>query len=100
LTTAIETKLGILEKRFDKEMSGEGKATSAADTERDTRAIGILIKNLEQVTEYSHAHELGTKLSGAAAKSAARAASELADEADRLRRDLAERLQRLADAAP
>ena len=107
LTTAIETKLKLLERRFEREMAGldqatgttRAKALSAADFERDTRAIGQLIKNLEHVTEYDHDQQLGKRLSGAAAKSASLATSALADEADRLRRELGERLQRLVDPA-
>ncbi len=102
LTAAIETKLALLERRFAREMEASAtkdKATSAADTERDTRTIGLIIKNLEQVSEYGHAHQPGPHLRGAAAKSAALAASQLADEADRLRRELGERLSRFIDAA-
>ncbi len=110
LTNAIDTKLTLLERRFERELTGlsvTGKALSAADFERDTRNIGLLIKNLEQVTEFDHAHLLArratgggtSQLHGAAAKSVNLAAAALADEADRLRRELAERLQRLVDPA-
>ena len=108
LTNAIDTKLKLLERRFERQMAGidtaTGKGVSAADTERDIRAIGLLIKNLEHVTDYDHGRQLGKSanakaLSGAAAKSASLAASALADEADRLRRELGERLQRLVDPA-
>jgi hypothetical protein len=99
LTNAIETKLKLLERRFEREMTTPGKGLSAADFERDTRNIGLLIKNLEQVTEYDHDQQLGKRLSGAAAKSASLATSALADEADRLRRELGERLSRLVDPA-
>lgn len=98
LTNAIETKLKLLERRFQREMDGKTPA-SAADFERDTRNIGLLFKNLEQVTEYDHAHTLGRRITGAAAKSAALASTALADEADRLRSELAARLQRFIDAA-
>ena len=103
LTNAIDTKLKLLERRFEREMAGldtaRGKAISAADFERDTRNIGLLIKSLEQVTDYDQTRQLGARITGAAAKSASIAASALADEADRLRRELAERLQRLVDPA-
>ena len=112
LYAVIDAKLSLLEQRFANEMTilanGKGKATSSsADHERDTRAIGTLIKNLEHVTEYDDGH-FGTaapgaaganKLKGAAAQSASLAATRLADEADRKRRELAERLQRFIDAA-
>ena len=103
LYAVIDTKLTLLERRFAREMitfeSGIGKSASAADNERDTRAIGTLIKNLEQVTDYDHGHEPGKAITGAAAKSAALASTQLADEADRIRRELGERLQRFVDTA-
>ena len=103
LTNAIDTKLKLLERRFEREMAGldvrNGKTISAADFERDTRTIGTLIKNLEQVTEYDHGHQFGKSIRGAAAKSAAIATNALADEADRIRSELAARLQRFVDAA-
>lgn len=106
LTNAIETKLTLLERRFAREMAGlddtkptKRAASTAADFERDTRSIGGLIKNLEQVTEYDHAHPNGRRISGAAAKSASLASTALADEADRLRSELAARLQRFIDVA-
>ena len=65
LTNAIDTKLKLLERRFEREMAGldvrNGKTISAADFERDTRTIGTLIKNLEQVTEYDHGHQFGVE---------------------------------------
>lgn len=112
LYAAIDTKLSLLERRFASEMAsldaGKTKAISAADNERDTRTIGTLIKTLEQVTEYDHGHESGKRipggtaakiLHGAAAKSAAAASASLADETDRLRRELGDRLQRLVETA-
>ncbi len=102
LTDAIDTKLQLLERRFEHELASadtRDHRISSADFERDTRNIGLLIKNLEQVTDYDHAHSQGKRITGAAAKSASIAASALVDEADRLRRELAERLQRLVDTA-
>ena len=103
LYAVIDAKLNLLERRFALELTGKNKLASSADTERDTRAIGILIKNLEQVTAYddgqTHGKSAGSALKGAAAKSAALAATQLADEADRIRRELGERLQRFVDTA-
>ena len=102
LTNAIDTKLKLLERRFEREMSSVDnarKTASAADFERDTRSIGLLIKNLEQVTNYEDGHELGKRITGAAAKSATLASTALADEADRIRTELAARLQRFVDTA-
>jgi hypothetical protein len=102
LTDAIDTKLQLLERRFEHELASadtRSHSISSADFERDTRNIGLLIKNLEQVTDFDHAHSPGKRITGAAAKSVSVATSALVDEADRLRRELAERLQRLVDTA-
>ncbi len=83
LTAAIETKLALLERRFARELaasaSGKDNPTTPADAERDSRTISLIIKNLEQVSEYGHAPQPGPHLRGAAAKSAALAATQLAD---------------------
>ena len=93
---AIDTKLKVMELRMEKELTASTKpAPSSADHERDTRAIATLIKTLESVTEL----EIG--LDRAAGETAANTdagpedARALADEADRFRRELAQRLQRL-----
>ena len=112
LYAVIDAKLSLLERRFARDMAnletGKGKAVTSADNERDIRAIGTMIKTLEQMTDYDHGTDPGKSigrsgtaslLSGAAAKSAALAATQLADEADRLRRELGERLQRFVDTA-
>jgi hypothetical protein len=65
----------------------DGGTTSAADHERDARSIGTLIKSLEKVTEIETAAARSTGTTDDARA--------LADEADRLRTELAERLQRL-----
>lgn len=98
LHSSVTRKLALLEKRIEQQENGGKGAISAADFERDTRSIAQLIKSLEQATEFHH-DQSGKRISGAAAKSASIAAIALADEADRLRRELAERLQRLVDPA-
>ncbi len=98
LQNTIEKKLRLLEQRLDKQEAATADQLNSADFERDTRNIGLLIKNLGQLTEIAHGQR-GKRISGAAAKSASIADSALADEADRFRRDLAERLQRLVDPA-
>ena len=71
LTAVIDTKIAILERRFQRELRATkatkatkgAKATeateatfvSAADAERDQRAISLIIKNLERVREFGHA---------------------------------------------
>jgi hypothetical protein len=132
LTAVIDTKIAILERRFARELENtkrkkksrkagllagaagttsvtdekdnEGTFVSAAESERDQRAISLIIKNLELIREYGNAPQPGPHLRGAAAKSASLAATQLADEADRARRQLGDRLSRLiettAGAAP
>ena len=88
LYRAIDTKLRQMEARMRSDLDKpDGGTASAADHERDARAIGTLIKSLERIAE----------LESTAAKStgASDDARALADEADRLRSELAERLQRL-----
>ena len=68
--------------------------TPATDHERETRSIGALIDNLEKITEM----EAGLGKS-AGKPGAAIAATDLADEADRCRRELADRLARIVEAA-
>ncbi len=71
--------------------------TTAADHERDTRAIGALIANLSRVTEIEADLE---RIPGtAAAPIDQQAEHQLADEAERFRREVAERLERLVRPA-
>jgi hypothetical protein len=95
LVAAISMKLEQLERRMSKDLA-QGDDTPATDHERETRAIGALIDNLEKVTEI----ESGLKSNPAKrnGKSAV-SAIDLADEAERCRRELAERLSRLVEAA-
>ena len=106
LTAVIEAKLSILERRFDGELKSgteartpKDKAAAAVQAERDQRAISLIIKNLELVREYGNAPQPGPHLRGAAAKSASLAATQLTDEADRIRRELGDRLSRLIETA-
>lgn len=102
LYTAIDTKLQQMERRMAHDMATEqGSAdTTAADHERDTRAIGALIANLSRVTEIEADLERIPGTAAAADQQAAqRAEHQLADEAERFRRDVAERLARLVRPA-
>lgn len=98
LYRAIDTKLKQMERRMAHDMATDERPaeTSAADHERDTRAIGALIGNLSRVTEIEADLE---RIPGAAAPAADRAKEQadrqLADEAERFRREVAERLARL-----
>jgi hypothetical protein len=90
---AIDTKLKQMELRMASEMAkGEG-ASSAADHERDTRAIGGLINQLGKISEFE------SDLDRPAGSSDNASAARLAEEAERYRRALAERLERLVKPA-
>ena len=65
-----------------------GEIRTAADTARNTRSIGALIKNLEKLTEFNEQHRGGDDKSGSVA-------GITADEADAIRRDLAQRIERI-----
>ena len=74
--------------------------TSAADHERDTRAIGALIANLSRVTEIeADLERLPGSSSPASSQAAHHAERQLADEAERFRGEVAERLARLVRPA-
>lgn len=97
LVAAISLKLEQLEHRmaqdFARTLDGaaQADAATATDHERETRAIGALIDNLGKITEIEGG------LDRTAGKSPA--ASDLAGDADRWRRELADRLQRIVGAA-
>jgi len=91
LVAAISLKLEQLERRMHNDLDQTDDDQSATDHERETRAIGQLIDNLGKLTEMQTGHP---PKSGAAA----RAAPDLAGEADRYRRELAERLRRIVGA--
>lgn len=97
LVAAISLKLEQLEHRmaqdFARTLDGDAQAdaATATDHERETRAIGALIDNLGKITEIEGG------LDRTAGKSPA--ASDLAGDADRWRRELADRLQRLVGTA-
>jgi len=81
LYRAISLKLEHMEKRM-----ASGKARSAQDEERESRALATLINNFEKVTEA--VAELDQE------RAATRAGGIGAD-AERMRREIAERLERL-----
>jgi hypothetical protein len=98
LYKAIDTKLKQMERRMAHDMATkEGSSdTTAADHERDTRAIGALIANLSRVTEIKADLE---RLPGSTSPANQQADRQLADEAERFRREVAERLARLVRPA-
>ncbi|MFV0296914.1 MAG: hypothetical protein ACK5JT_12440 [Hyphomicrobiaceae bacterium] len=93
LVAVIELKLTQLERRMSRTFAGEDD-TPATDHERETRAIGVLIDNLDKLTEME---------TGFSPSSRTRAGNpnpaDLADEAERCRRDLAERLSRIVETS-
>lgn len=94
LVALISLKLEQLERRMecDLDRPDASDPASATDHERETRAIGALIDNLGKVTEM----ETGLARTATGGKSAA---ADLAGEADHYRRELAERLRKIVDAA-
>ncbi|MGE0764887.1 MAG: hypothetical protein AB7L90_00335 [Hyphomicrobiaceae bacterium] len=93
LVAAIEMKLEQLERRMTSDLAA-GEDATATDHEREARAIGALIDNLEKITE------IETGLGNVSGKSgSATPVTDLADEADRCRRELAARLHRIVETA-
>ncbi len=78
-----EKEISIIEERMEM-----GKIRSPADSARDTSSIGSLIKNLEKLTEFNEQIRGGADKRGSVA-------GLTADEADLIRRDLAQRIERL-----
>jgi hypothetical protein len=96
LRKAIDAKLTLMELRMQNDMkkAGKGKHVSSADHERDARAIGTLVRNFDKLTEI--ASDLEHSANG---KPASGDAAALFAEADRYRRELAERLAKFLPAA-
>jgi hypothetical protein len=96
LYKAIDTKLKLMERRMHKQIGSlDGdKALSSADHERDARALGTIIKTIGQVKEMQA--DLDRVAGG---QPATAADAELFAEADRFRREIAERLARFVPAA-
>lgn len=94
LVAAIAMKLTQLERSMTKDLAAPDKGdASSTDHEKETRAIGAIIDNLEKITEMETG--IGRNING---KRDA-AATDLGHEAERCRRELAERLQRIVEAA-
>lgn len=110
LVAAISLKLEQLERRMAQDLAQQDLAqhdladdgantpasrdtASSTDHERETRAIGALIDNLGKVTE------METGLDRSAPRGKSTAAADISGEADRYRRELAERLAKIVGAA-
>lgn len=87
LYRAISLKLEHMEKRM-----ASGDARSAQDEERESRALATLINNFEKVTEA--VAELDKE------RDAPRSARGADTDAERMRREIAERLERLGGIGP
>jgi hypothetical protein len=90
LYRAIDDKLKQWEARM-----GSGKELSAAESERETRELGVMIRSFEKVTEFATEIENRRKTAAPEPISAA--------DAERMRAEIAERLERLnaqGDAGP
>lgn len=87
LFRAISLKLEHMEKRM-----ASGEARSAQDEERESRALATLINNFEKVTE------AGAELDKD--RDTARATGTAGADAERMRREIAERLERLGGVGP
>lgn len=96
LVVAISMKLEQLERRMTKDLAAPETATAASSTDhdREARAIGALIDNIGKLTELETGH--GNTANG---RRTAAAATDLGHEAERIRRELAERLERIVEAA-
>jgi len=82
LFRVTEKELSIIEERMEM-----GEIRSPADSARDTSSIGSLIKNLEKLTEFNEQVRGGQQRGSIAGITA--------DEADRIRRELARRIERI-----
>lgn len=87
LYRAISLKLEHMEMRM-----ASGEARSAQDEERESRALATLISNFEKVTEA--VADLDRD------KDAARRTGRVGADAERMRREIAERLERLGGVGP
>jgi hypothetical protein len=90
---AIDTKLRQMELRMATEIARGEETSTAADHERDTRAIGGLINQLGKISEFE------SDLDRPAGSGDDASATRLAQEEERYRRALAERLERLIKPA-
>lgn len=86
LYRAIDTKLKLLESRMQ-----SGKTLTAADSERETRELGTMVRSFEKVTELATDLDRSRQPAGASRRGDLSAA-----DAERMRREIAERIERLA----
>lgn len=97
LYKAMDTKLNLMERRMKTQLANlrkEGSDLPSADHERDARAFGTIIKNIDQVKEMQADLDLV-----AGGQPATAADAELFAEAERFRQEIAERLARFTPPA-
>ena len=96
LYKAMDTKLKLMERRMEAQIANleKGADLTSADHERDARAFGAMIKNIEQVKEMQA--DLDRVAGG---QPATAADAELFAEAERFRQEIAERLARFIQPA-
>jgi hypothetical protein len=96
LYKAMDTKLKLMERRMETQIANleKGADLTSADHERDARAFGAMIKNIEQVKEMQA--DLDRVAGG---QPATAADAELFAEAERFRQEIAERLARFIPPA-
>jgi predicted transcriptional regulator len=95
LYDAIDVRLTLMEQRMQQQLAilqTDGAPAAPGENEREARAIGTLIRNLDKVTEYAAALEADARGGSTIAAAA------LASEADAFRRDIAERIAKLIPA--
>lgn len=90
-----DAKLSAIENRI-----ASAAPLKAADAERESREIASILKTIEKLKELLDAFARTNAKSGEPkpGTAAANAAASLADDAERLRQDLAERFARLKDS--
>jgi hypothetical protein len=94
LFEVLDQKMRLLEERMANAQSVDSAPQSAADAERDTRSLNALARLYAKLVELDDAARKGGAGEGREPSDAMRSS----DDADRLRRDLALRLQRLNQA--
>ena len=97
LYDVTDAKLAVIEHRI-----ASGTLLKSSDAEREARDIAAILKTIEKLKELLDAFARTNAKSGEPkpGTAAANAAAGLADDADRLRKDLAERFARLRDSGP
>ena len=92
LLSALDQKMTEFENRMT-----QGGTATAADSERDARTLNTLVRLFEKLKGFGGTGEAGAKTAAASPDPAATSAGKLTHDADRLRYDLAQRLEKLRE---